>query len=102
MRMPESKVMLNLPVFFLSALEAAVMVTMTLGSLVWSGKTFGAVHVAVEATVVLVFKILDRAPTAGSRLVVLAVSQAAEAEGSGAGVAVVGCGVLVWEQSKGP
>ncbi len=55
MRIPESKVKLNLPVFFLSALEVAVMVTITLGSLVWSGKTFGAVNVALEATVVLVF-----------------------------------------------
>ena len=34
MRIPESKPMLNLPVFFLSALEVAVMVTSTLGNLV--------------------------------------------------------------------
>ena len=33
MRRPESKLMLNLPVFFLSALEVAVIVTFTLGSL---------------------------------------------------------------------
>src|SRR6266567_8251982 len=38
MRMPESKLMGNLPVFFLSALEVAVMVTVTLGNFVWSGK----------------------------------------------------------------
>jgi len=34
MRMPESKLMLNFPVFFLSALEVAVMVTRTFGNLV--------------------------------------------------------------------
>src|SRR2546425_2304186 len=87
MRIPESKVKLNLPVFFLSALEVAVMVTITLGSLVWSGKTFGAVNVAVEATVVLVFWMLERAPTAGSPLAVLAGSQAKAAEGAGLGTA---------------
>src|SRR5947209_1080500 len=42
-RMPESKLMGNLPVFFLSALAVAVIVTVTLGSLVWSGKVWGAV-----------------------------------------------------------
>src|SRR5712692_5066452 len=45
-RMPESKMMLNVPVFFLSALAVAVMVTRTLGSLVGSGKTGCAVKVA--------------------------------------------------------
>src|SRR5437879_4245043 len=100
MRIPESKAKLNLPVFFLSTLEVAVMVTITLGSLLWSGKTFGAVNVAVEATVVLVFWMLERAPTAGSPLAVLAVSQAKGAEGVGLGTAVVGFGVVVKVQSN--
>src|SRR5229473_4799586 len=63
-RMPESKLMLNLPVFFLSALAVAVMVTVTLGNIVWFGNFAGAVKVAVEATVVLVFTTLERVPTA--------------------------------------
>jgi hypothetical protein len=56
--------------------------------------------VAVEATVVLVFWTLERTPTAGSPPAVFAESQAAEAEGLGVGVAVVGFGVVVKEQSK--
>src|SRR4029077_7958969 len=85
MRIPESKVMAKVPVFFLSALEVAVMVTMTLGSLTWSGKTGGAVKVAVEATVVLVFWVLERVPTAP-----FWVEHSADLEGVGFGVAVVG------------
>src|SRR6266700_2776789 len=71
MRMPESKLMVNFPVFFLSALA-------------------GAVKVAVDAAVVLVFCMLERTPTAP-----LADEQSAEAEGFGLGVAVVGLGVVV-------
>src|SRR5712691_2037078 len=89
-RMPEAKLMGNLPVFFLSALAVAVMVTVTLGSFVWSGKVCGAVKVAVDAAVVLVFCMLERTPTAP-----LADEQSAEAEGFGLGFAVVGLGVVV-------
>src|SRR5260370_15252254 len=67
MRMPESKLMLNLPVFFLSALVVAVMVTRTLGAIVWFGNFAGALRGAVEATVVLVFTTLERVPTALGR-----------------------------------
>src|SRR5258708_40177970 len=96
MRMPESKLMLNLPVFFLSALEVAVMVTRTLGNIVWFGNFAGAVKVAVEATVVLVFTTLESVPTAlgvggGVELSVAAV-RSAEAGGLGFGTAVVGVG----------
>src|SRR5260370_35633867 len=85
MRMPESKTMLNLPVFVLSALEVAVMVTMTLGSFVWAGKFLGARKVAVEAEVVPVLAIGVSVPTAGAPLAGLGVSPAAEAEGVGVG-----------------
>src|SRR5437879_607658 len=99
MRMPESKLMLNFPVFFLSALEVAVMVTRTLGNIVWFGKVAGAVKVAVEATVVLVFTMLERVPTAlgvgGVVEVSVALLHSAEAEGFGLGTAVVGLGVVV-------
>src|SRR4029077_17775200 len=99
-RMPESKVMLNVPVFFLSALDVAVMVTMTLGGLTGSGKTLGAVKVAVDGWVVPVAAMGVSVPTAGSPEGVLAVAQSAEVEGFGFGVAVVGSGVVVKEQAK--
>src|SRR5229473_1290436 len=100
MRIPESKTMVNVPVFFLSALEVAVIVTMTLGNVFWFGKSFGARNVAVEGTVVLVLATGVSVPTAGvpasgSPMGILAVSQAAEADGFGFGVAVVGFGVVV-------
>ena len=50
---------------------------------------------AVEATVVLVFTMLERVPTAGSPPAVLAVLHGEEAEGLGLGTAVVGLGVVV-------
>src|SRR5207245_8608030 len=77
MRMPESKVIggVVFPVFFLSALAVAVMVTWTLGKLVWSGNVWGAVKVAVDGAVVLVFCMVERTPRAP-----LADEQSAEAE----------------------
>src|SRR5258708_10016955 len=106
MRMPESKLMLNLPVFFLSALEVAVMVTRTLGNIVWFGNFAGAVKVAVEATVVLVFTTLERVPTAlgvgGVVELSVAAVHSAEAEGLGFGTAGPGCGgVVSWQTQEG-
>jgi|SRR5579885_1107345 len=71
------------------------MVTVTFGNLVWSGKTEGAVNVAVEEVVVLVFWMLLRVPTAP-----LALSQVADAEGLGVGFEVVGFGVVVKSHLK--
>src|SRR5258708_25058103 len=95
MRMPESKLMLNLPVFFLSALEVAVMVTRTLGNIVWFGNFAGAVKVAGEATVVLVFTTLEREPTAlgVGGVVELSVAAVHSAEAGGLGLGTAGGGV---------
>src|SRR5215475_11528720 len=68
------------------------MVMMTLGSVAWSGKVSGAVNVAVEAVVVLVFWMLERAPTLPATL---ASSHALGSDAFGLGVAVVGSGVVV-------
>src|SRR5260370_11673761 len=104
MRMPESKLMVVVPVFLLSALEVAVMVTRTLGNIVWFGNFAGAVKVAVEATVVLVFTTLERVPTAlgvgGVVELSVAAVHCAEAEGLGLGTAVVGVGVGGEGESK--
>src|SRR5260370_36531345 len=91
MWMPESKIRVNLPVFVLSALEVAVMVTMTLGSFVWSGKFLGARKAAVEAEVVPVLAIGVSVPTAGSPLAGLVDWPTAAAEGAGLGTAGAGC-----------
>jgi len=45
----------DFPVFFVSAFAVAVIMTCRLGYLVGSGNTVGAVYVAVEFAVVLVF-----------------------------------------------
>src|SRR5260370_42206084 len=94
MRMPESKLMVVVPVFFLSALEVAVMVTRTLGNIVWFGNFAGAVKVAVEATVVLVFTTLERVPTAlgVGGVVELSVAAVHGAEAEGLGLGTAGCG----------
>jgi hypothetical protein len=87
MRIPESIVTVAVPVFFVSAFDVAVIVISRLGNFVGSGNTFGAVNVVVEATVVLVFTVLERTP--------VSVVHAVAADGLGFGTAVVGFGVVV-------
>src|SRR5882724_8547711 len=93
--MPESMVMVDFPVFFVSAFAVAVIITCRLGYLVGSGNVAGAVYVAVESAVVLVFWMSPSVPTAPFALV-----HAAGVEALGFGSAVVALGVVVKLQSN--
>src|SRR5580704_4189770 len=92
MRIPESMLMVAVPVFFGLAFDVAVIVISRLGNFVGSGNTLGAVNVVVESTVVLVFTVLERTPVSAVH--------SAGVDGFGLGTAVVGFGVVVNLQSK--
>jgi hypothetical protein len=91
-RMPESIVIVAVAVFFELAFEVAVTVIIRLLNFFGSGNILGAVNVVVEATVVLVFTVLERTP--------VSLVHGAAADGLGLGTAVVGLGVVVKVQSK--
>src|SRR5437879_12005725 len=93
--MPESMVMVDFPVFFVSAFAVAVIITCRLGYLVGPGNVAGAVYLAAEFVVVLVFWISPSVPTSPFARVHAAGVAALES-----GCAAAALGVVVTLQSN--